>query len=109
MLLALTHPPESYERPVNVFFAPMDEAARAYALPIAQRLRAAGISVEFEHRGGSMKSQFKRADKLRARVAVIVGGNEIASGTVTVKDLAKGTQFTVAVADLESKIRQLLD
>jgi histidyl-tRNA synthetase len=109
MLLALTQPPESYERPVNAFFAPMDEAARAFALPIAHRLRAAGIGVEFEHRGGSMKSQFKRADKLRARVAVIIGGNEIASGKLTVKDLAHGTQSEVAVADLESKIRQLLD
>jgi histidyl-tRNA synthetase len=109
MLLALSQPPESYERPVNAFFAPMDAAALAYALPIAQRLRAAGISVELEHRGGSMKSQMKRADKLRARVAVIIGGNEIASGKLAVKDLAHGTQSEVPVADLESKIRQLLD
>jgi histidyl-tRNA synthetase len=109
MLLALSQPPESYERPVNAFFAPMDAAALAYALPIAQRLRAAGISVELEHRGGSMKSQMKRADKLRARAAVIVGANEVAAGTVTLKDLAKGTQSEVPAADLESKIRQLLD
>ena len=108
-LLALSEPPESYDRPVNAFFAPMDAAALAYALPIAQRLRAQGIGVEFEHRGGSMKSQMKRADKLRARAAVIVGANEVAAGTVTLKDLAKGTQSEVPAADLESKIRQLLD
>ena len=42
MLLALTQPAESYERPVNAFFAPMDPAALAYALPLAQRLRVAG-------------------------------------------------------------------
>ncbi len=51
-LLALTQPAESYERPVNAFFASMDEASLAYALPLAHRLRAAGISVEVEHRGG---------------------------------------------------------
>ena len=51
----------------------------------------------------------KRANKLRARAAVIIGGNEIASGKLTVKDLAHGTQSEVAVADLEAKIRQLLD
>ena len=56
-----------------------------------------------------MKSQLKRADKLRARAAVIIGGDEVAAGTVTVKDLAKGTQVTVPAADLASKIRQLLD
>jgi histidyl-tRNA synthetase len=108
-LLALTQPAESYEPAVSVFFAPLDAAALAYALPIAHRLRAGGIRVEIEHRGGSPKSQLKRADKLRARAAVIIGGNEVASGTVTVKDLAKGTQSTVPVADLESKIHQLLD
>ncbi len=108
-LLALTQPAESYERPVNAFFASMDAASLAYALPLAHRLRVAGISVEVEHRGGKVGSQVKRADKLRARVAVIIGGNEVASGNLTVKDLAKGTQFTVPAADLESKIRQLLD
>ncbi|HLK88398.1 MAG TPA: histidine--tRNA ligase [Polyangia bacterium] len=108
-LLALSEPAESYERPVNAFFAPMDAAALAFALPIAQRLRAAGVSVEIEHRGGSMKSQMKRADKLRARAAIIIGSNEMASGKLMVKDLAHGTQSEVAVADLESKIRQLLD
>ncbi len=108
-LLALSEPPESYERPVNAFFAPMDPAALAYALPIAQKLRAAGVSVEIEHRGGSMKSQMKRADKLRARAAVIIGSNEMASGKLMVKDLAHGTQSEVPVADLESKIRALLD
>ncbi len=61
MLLALTQPPESYERPVNAFFAPMDAAALAYALPIAQRLRAAGISVEIEHRGGNSRSRSSSA------------------------------------------------
>ncbi len=73
------------------------------------KLRAAGIRCEVEHRGGSMKSQMKRADKLRSRVAIIVGSNEIASNTVTLKDLAKGTQTQVPVAELTAKIHQLLD
>jgi histidyl-tRNA synthetase len=108
-LLALCQPAESYEPAVSVFFAPMDPAALAYGLPIAHRLRAGGIRVEVEHRGGSMKSQMKRADKLRSRAAVIIGSNEVAAGTVTLKDLAKGTQTTIPAADLESKIHQLLD
>jgi histidyl-tRNA synthetase len=108
-LLALAEPGENYEPTISVFFAPMDAASLAYALPIAHRLRVAGIRVEIEHRGGSPKSQLKRADKLRARLAVIVGGNEVASGKLTVKDLAHGTQSEIAADDLESKVRQLLD
>ena len=45
----------------------------------------------------------KRADKLRARAAVIIGSNEIASGKLTVKDLANGTQSEVSVADLRQR------
>ncbi|MES1165962.1 MAG: histidine--tRNA ligase [Verrucomicrobiota bacterium] len=108
-LLAIAEPAENYEPAVSVFFAPMDEAALAYCLPLAQSLRAAGIRCEVEHRGGSMKSQMKRADKLRSRVAIIVGSNEIASRTVTLKDLAQGTQSQVPVTDLAPKIHQLLD
>jgi histidyl-tRNA synthetase len=108
-LLAMPDPAESYEPPVNAFFAPMDPAALGFALPIAHGLRRHGIRVEIEHRGGSLKSMLKRADKLRARAAVIVGANEIASGKLTVKDLAKGTQSEVAIGDLETKIRQMLD
>ncbi|MES1169862.1 MAG: cation:proton antiporter, partial [Leifsonia sp.] len=42
-LLAIAEPAENYEPAVSVFFAPMDEAALAYCLPLAQNLRAAGI------------------------------------------------------------------
>jgi histidyl-tRNA synthetase len=108
-LLAIAEPAENFEPVISVFFAPMDAAALAYALPIAHRLRVAGVRVEIEHRGGSLKSQLKRADKLRARMAIIVGANEIASGKLTVKDLARSTQSEVAAADLETKVRQLLD
>jgi histidyl-tRNA synthetase len=108
-LLAIAEPAENFEPAVSVFFAPMDPAALAYALPIAHRLRTVGIRVEIEHRTASLKAQLKRADKLRARLAVIVGGNEVASGKLTVKDLAQGTQSEIPADDLESKVRQLLD
>jgi histidyl-tRNA synthetase len=108
-LLAIAEPAENFEPAVSVFFAPMDPAALAYALPIAHRLRTVGIRVEIEHRTASLKAQLKRADKLRARLAVIVGGNEVASGKLTLKDLARGTQSEIPADDLESKVRQLLD
>jgi len=109
-LLAIPDGAESYEPALGVFFAPMDGAALAYALPIVNQLRGKGIRVEIEHRPtNKVGAMIKRANKLRARAAVIIGGNEIASGKLTVKDLAQGTQSEVAVADLEAKIRQLLD
>ena len=69
-----------YERPVNVFFAPHGRGRarlRAAAGPPPARGRHRR---RVEHRGGSLKSQLKRADKLRARLAVIIGENEVESG-----------------------------
>ena len=109
ILLAMPEAAESFEPAVSVFFAPMDEAALAFAMPIAHSLRADGIRVEIEHRPRNVGAMMKRADKLRARAAVIIGSNEIASGKLTVKDLAHGKQSEVSVADLATKVRQLLD
>jgi histidyl-tRNA synthetase len=110
-LLAIPDSAESYEPALAVFFAPMDAAALDYALPIVHQLRGKGIRIEIEHnpRPGKFGKSMARANKLRARAAVIIGSNEMASGKLMVKDLAQGTQSEVAVADLESKIRQLLD
>ncbi|HEY7371494.1 MAG TPA: histidine--tRNA ligase [Polyangia bacterium] len=108
-LLAIPDTAESYEPALAVFFAPMDGAALDFALPIAHRLRDKGIRVEIEHRPGKPGPMLGRANKLRARAAVIIGSNEVTSGILTVKDLATGTQSKVSVADLEAKIRQLLD
>lgn len=108
-LLAMPEPADSFEPALGVFVAALDETALNFALPLVHRMRAAGIRVEVEHRGGGLKSQLKRADKLRARLTIIVGENEVAARKLQVKDMAAGQQHEVAEADLESKIRQLLD
>jgi len=108
-LLAMPEPASSFEPALGVFAAALDPAALAYLLPLVHRLRLRGIRVEVEHRGGSLKSQLKRADKLRARLALIAGENEVAARKVQLKDLAAGQQQEVAESDLESKIHQLLD
>jgi histidyl-tRNA synthetase len=108
-LLALAEPAEHYEPTLGVFFGPMDEAALAFALPLAHRLRALGVRVEIEHRAGKPAKHLQRANKLKARLAVIVGANEVASGKLPIKDLATGQQLEVPVADLEMKVRALLD
>ncbi len=78
----------------------------ATALPVVMRtveaLRAAGLSVQLHAGGGSMKSQFKRADASGARHALVFGGDELARGEVAVKPLrdAAATQAAQALADV---------
>jgi histidyl-tRNA synthetase len=108
-LLALKEPAESFEPALSVFVAPMDAAALAFALPIAHKLRLGGIRVEIEHRLGSLKSQLKRADRLKARLAIIVGETEVATKKVQLKDFGTGKQHEVAVDEIETRVRGLLD
>ena len=84
-------------RPVAVI--PVGNDTQEKAMEIAYKLRLAGFSVEQSY-SGNMKKRLIKANKVNAYKAVIIGSDEAASGTVTLKDLDDGTQKTVAMADL---------
>lgn len=65
----------------------------------AAELRAAGIAAEVYLGRAGMKAQMKYADRRAAPVAVILGGDEIAAGTVTLKDLDAGRRAASDMAD----------
>ncbi len=81
------------------------EALKPQALKIAQQLRAAGVSVEFEVMGRKMAKALEDADKRKVDYAVIVGERELKEGAVVLKDLANRTQSTVSIASLVEKIK----
>jgi len=86
-----------------------DAAALPLAMRTAEALRAAGVAVQMHAGGGSMKSQFKRADASRARFALIFGADELAQGTVAVKPLrdAASAQTTRPLADVAGWAHEL--
>ncbi len=63
------------------------DTAGTEATALAAELRAAGLRVDRAFDGRSMKSQMKAADRSGAQVALIVGADEAAAGTVTVRPL----------------------
>jgi histidyl-tRNA synthetase len=71
----------------QIFIAAIDETTRAAAFSLAQQLRDAGVSVELDHQNRSLKSQFKLADKDGVSQVVIVGPDELAQGTVTLRSM----------------------
>jgi histidyl-tRNA synthetase len=80
------------------------ERAAALARRIAETLRDHGASVVLHAGGGSFKSQLRRADASGARLALIVGEDEAAAGTVAVKSLRDGgDQVSVPVQDLVAR------
>jgi histidyl-tRNA synthetase len=73
-------------------------------------LRSQGVAVLMHAGGGSMKSQFKRADASGAAFALIFGADELAAGQVAIKPLRAGegaAQFTRAIAEAASWAREL--
>ncbi len=93
--------------PAPVVVAGIGDAGAAEALALAEELRARGIAALAEFSGRSLKSALKRADRVGARAVAILGDDELADGTVTIKDLASGEQRRVprpaAVSLLEEK------
>lgn len=83
---------------------------RERGLAIAKQLREAGIRVDFDLRGTSLKSQMRRADKSGARFALVVGEGELEAGTVQVKDLVgDGGQAAVPLEELAARITSPAD
>ena len=80
------------------------EDLKVEAIKIAQMLRDAGISVEFEIMGRKMAKALEDADKRKVDFAVIVGERELKEGKVVFKDLAKRTQAEVEIACLVEKV-----
>jgi histidyl-tRNA synthetase len=87
-----------------------DPAAAAQVMVVLEALRAAGVNVVMHAGGGSMKSQFKRADASGARHALVFGADELARGMVSVKPLreAEGAQTLRALGEASSWAASLL-
>lgn len=95
------------ERRVDCYV--IDTTGGEQAVVLAQELRSAGLATDRGFDGRSMKSQMKSADRSGARVAVIVGADEVAAGTVAVRDLRAGEQRTVERSALVAAVNAVLD
>ncbi len=94
-------------RPLDAFVVDTDGGAHARDLTAA--LRAAGMSADRAFDGRSMKAQFKAADRSGAMLVLIVGPDEAASGTVSLRPLrGAGEQRTVPAAEVVEAVRAAL-
>ncbi|HEY1924366.1 MAG TPA: histidine--tRNA ligase [Candidatus Acidoferrum sp.] len=85
---------------LSVYIAWMGQASYPAAVNIARKLRAARLSVELPPEEMKFKKSLGLADKLGARYALIIGEDEVASHTFTLKRLADGDQKKLAEGEL---------
>jgi histidyl-tRNA synthetase len=89
------------KRPIAVI--PIGEAAELPALKLTQDLRRAGFTVDLGY-GGNVGKRMKRADKIKARMALVLGEAELQRGVVMLRDLDAGEQHEVALTDVAEKL-----
>lgn len=89
-------------RPIAVI--PVGEDTQDKALQIAHQLRLAGFNVEQSY-SGNMKKRLIKANKINAAYAVILGSDELASGSATLKNLDSGEQKNVSLDNLTEELK----
>ena len=100
-LAMLCGDPPPARRPIAV--VPVGDAARIPALTLSERLRRAGFRVDMAA-GGNLAKRMKRANKIAAVAAVILGEDELVRGSATVRDLQSGTQEEAPLASLADRL-----
>lgn len=92
----------------DVYVAPVDEKVYGAALSVAQELRNAGLRTDIDLLGRKLAKQLDYASSIGARFAVIIGEKDLALGSVTIKDLAKGAEEKIPQNKIVATLRQMI-
>ena len=96
------HPPE--EPGLDAFVVGIGADGRQAARTLTRRLRAAGVRADAAYEERPLKAQLRMADRAGASFAAIVGEREAATGAVTLRRLADGTQETLPSDDAVERL-----
>lgn len=89
----------------TLYLAALGSEAVALALPVLHALKSQGIRVETDYQGASLKSQMKKADKCGAGYTLIVGEQEIATGTAILRNMQTKEQTTLTFSGIVEELR----
>ncbi|HYG83261.1 MAG TPA: histidine--tRNA ligase [Verrucomicrobiae bacterium] len=90
--------------PASIVVMPLSEQQVPTSLTVAHNLRTAGHAVVLYSEPNAIKKKLRYADRMGFTWAVIIGDQEVSSGTVSLKQLAAGTSEVVAMNDLVARI-----
>jgi histidyl-tRNA synthetase len=100
-LTMLIDEPLAPPRPVAL--VPIGEIAETRMLVLAEQLRDAGVVVELGY-SGNLQRRMRRADRIGARAAILLGDDELARGVATLRDLDSGEQSEVMLEALAPRL-----
>ncbi|EQC00852.1 histidine--tRNA ligase [Photorhabdus temperata] len=94
----------------EVYLASFGEGSQQAALILAEQIRDVlpQLRLVTNHGGGNFKKQLGRADKQGAKIALILGEDEVRSGQAAIKDLRTGEQQTLPQSEIAARLAELL-
>lgn len=104
-LVMLLPEEKNYLRYPDVFLAALGEEAQRKGFSLAQELRDAGVWVEIDYEGKSLKSQMRKADRLKVPCVVILGEEELKRNKVVLRDMATKAQEEVPLEEIVKWIK----
>jgi histidyl-tRNA synthetase len=94
---------------IQVFMISLDQTASRVAMKVAAQLRVAGVVTQLAFDSRSVKAAMKNADRSGAKFAVLIGEDEISTGTAQLKNLENGEQVSVALDLLINQLSEALN
>jgi histidyl-tRNA synthetase len=95
--------------PAPVLVTIFDESMLPASISLASELRQAGINVNCYPEPAKLAKQFKFADRIGIKIAVVIGPDEVKSGEVTIKEMAAGSQISCMRDKVVDTLRSILN
>ncbi|CAI1502800.1 histidine--tRNA ligase [Serratia fonticola] len=110
LLVQAVNPDFKVPATIDVYVISSGAGTQSAAMLLAEQVRDAAPQIKLmtNYGGGNFKKQITRADKWGARIALILGENEVAAQQVVVKDLRSGEQETLAQSEVAARLALML-
>ena len=96
--------PEEVTKQIDLLLIGMDEASHLHAFDLLSQLRNKGINCDLYPSPAKLKKQMKYANDKSVPYTLLVGSEEVASGSYTLKDMSEGSQQKLSLDDIISKL-----
>jgi len=105
-LISLLPEGKEFSKYPDLFVAALGEAPFKEASRIVNQLHLEGVRAELDYEGKSLKSQMRRADKLKARYTLILGEEELKRGKAVLRNMGTKSQEEIPMGNLLNIVKQ---
>ncbi|HSQ89360.1 histidine--tRNA ligase [Romboutsia sp.] len=110
LLLTLENNNIEIENPqaTDIYIATIGDEAKTKSFKLLKDLRYNHISAENDHLDRSVKAQFKYSDKINAKFTIVIGDDELANDSATLKNMATSEQITIKLSEIVKELKERL-